>query len=181
MIADFTFKLAHLSYHIDGEGHRWLARCAGNVPDLDNFSVRGAIPFLDGIPVDIAFKLRKDGSLDHAMMTPGLDGQIAQRRQRGYRCDSDAYILHFFPKEDGSLSFLGMTTVLTEVNFARFHEFMLRHIGRSDLSARLICPFHGFSNEYSKFTSIPTKQQFLEGQPYFEEGEQTIAIGSNLP
>jgi hypothetical protein len=74
-----------------------------------------------------------------------------------------------------------MTAALGKAKFDRVHEFMVRHIGRADLSARLGCRFLGFSEPHSEMPSIPTKQAFLAGQHYFLNDDQSIAFGSSFP
>jgi hypothetical protein len=75
MIAGFTFTLARASYQIGDGEHGWLAHCSGDFVDTspNDYPLRGDVTFLNEIPVEISIKPRKDGSLNHTMMTAGLD------------------------------------------------------------------------------------------------------------
>jgi hypothetical protein len=183
MIAGFTFTLANASYHIRGDDHDWLAQCSAEFVDTspNDFPLRGDVTFLNAIQAEITIKLRRDGSLNRSMMATGLDEQVAQWRKEGYLCNSDAYLMRYWPKSKDYPEFLGMTTVLTESKFARFHDFMLRHIGRADLRVRIGGSFQGFSEPDYQAPTLPTKAAFLGGQPYFVADDQTITIGAALP
>jgi len=178
MFAGFTFTLADASYNIQRDEHDWRARCSAKfVNTFANDLLRTDITFLNSIPTEITIKLRTDGSLNRSMLVDGLDEQVAQWRKAGFPCDSDAYLLQYWPKSKDLPALLGMTTMLTEAKFLRFHDFMVRHIGRDDLTVRIGCRFHGFREPHYEAAMLPTKEAFLlNGQHYFMPDETTIII-----
>jgi hypothetical protein len=115
------------------------------------------------------------------MMGLGFDEEVAEWRAAGYSAEGDSYVLRYWPEQGNEPAFLGVTSVLEQSKFARLHDFMFRHLGRRDLSGRLICKFHGFSEKYAEMKSLPTRDEFLNGQHYFVLDDQTFSFGPNLP
>jgi len=183
MIAVFTFSVAELIYGIKDSGKDWVGPCTSEFVDTspDSYPLRGDVRFLNSFPSEIGVKCRQDGSLNRALMTAGIDEKISEWRADGYPCASDAYVMRFWPQSSDSKELLGISVVLAEQKYSYFQEFMERHIGRADLSGRMICQFHGFNEPHQAMPDLPTKDEFLSGRHYFAVGDHSICFGKRLP
>jgi len=114
-------------------------------------------------------------------MAPGLDEQIEKWRSEGTSCDADVYLMRYWPQTKDGSEFLALTVALKEPKFTHYQRFMERHVGRSDLWGRMVCKFYGFSETDSVMPSVPTRDEFLAGRPYFVNGDHSIVFGTKLP
>jgi hypothetical protein len=178
MIAFFNFSLSNFVYNIDDKGQNWYGPCTCEFVDAspDDFPLRGDVTFLNQHPAQLTIRLRKNGALNLTHMVAGFDEQVEAWRAKGYPCNSDAYVMRYWPNREDVAAFLGISVALEEPKFSYFQQFMERHIGRDDMSGQLRCDFYGFHEPYFEMPNLPTEEDFLKGSPYFVTGENTIAF-----
>jgi hypothetical protein len=101
-------------------------------------------------------------------------------RAEGYPIDDDAYTISYWPKTTGYSELLGVIVALRHAKFQSVQQFLKAHIGRADLSGRLICQFHGFNEEHAENPTLPTAEEFMEGRHYFATGDHSISFGTSF-
>jgi hypothetical protein len=169
------FSLDSINYQISDVGSCWTIRCSAHYTEPQNpFSSTGSST--DSAELNIY--RRQEGMLNGMMMVQNLDEQIAQWRENGYPCDADVLVLRHIPKGEHWDQILGVSVALNEPKFNTVQAFLLQHIGRSDLAASVICPFHGFSEPKDEKLAFPTYEQFYhDGRPFFITGDLSVAFG----
>lgn len=182
MIAVFTFNLADLKYQIRRQGVELIAPCQSDFIDSskDSWPIRGDVTFLNSYPAELSLKLYNE-PLDDLFMRRGIDDQVKEWRAQDYPGDQDAYILSYWPKSNEYGELLCITAALRADKFDRAQAFLHAHIGRRDLSGRLICTFHGFREEHYEDPTLPTEKEFMEGRHYFAMADHSLTFSASLP
>ena len=183
MFSDFTFRLSDIRYQIREGGAYWVVPCKPQFTDSnqDSFPLRGDVTFLNGTSCELTIKEYQDGALDTLFITNGIDTQIEEWRAANYPCLDDAYIMRYFPQTADMEQFIGIMAALRSPKYQSVHTFLHQHIGRPDLIGRLVCPFHGYREQYFENPTIPSRNEFLSGRHYFTTGEQSLTFSSSLP
>lgn len=182
MIAIFTFNLAELKYQIRKQTTEWTVPCRPEFLDSskDSWPIRGDVTFLNSYPAELSLKLFNE-PLDNLFMRQGIDSQVKERRDQNYPCDEDAYTLNYWPKSTEYEELLGVTAAFRADKFEKMQTFLHAHIGRADLSGRLISTFHGFREEHYDNPTLPTEKEFMEGRHYFVMADHSLTFSAALP
>jgi hypothetical protein len=139
MTAIFEFSLDSVRYSISDV--RWTSRCSAHFTEPQHPYRRTGSSTGSA---EISIYCRKEGELNRILHVRDLDEQISQWRGDGYPCNGDVAVLRHYPKDERWQEFLGVSVALNEPKFSTMQEFLLRHIGRSDLRASVAFSFVGF-------------------------------------
>lgn len=139
----------------------------------DEWPARPDHSFLRPLAKEVHVHRRVDGRLDALTLVPGVDAEVARRREGGF--DSpDVVALKLFAFEGQTL--LGVSIVLNERKFSFFRDALFRHYPALDVTIAIGGRFHGFRTSDRDAPNIVTAEAFLDGAPYIFVDDCSIEV-----